>query len=113
MYTVPLPRIGTDLAWRDAAKRLIGAGVSPQDVLWDYDNQMGELFATPTPLPPLTRTVKAPQSFVAMADTVVWHKDPQRFARLYALLWRFSPEKGLVSDRAGGGLGKQNGRGNA
>ncbi len=100
MYTVTLPRIGTDLAWRDAAKRLVGAGVSPNDILWDFDAEMGALFATPTPLPPLTRRIKAPQSFVRLADTVVWHKDPQRFARLYAVLWRLRHAQGLMQDRA-------------
>ena len=106
MYTVPLPRIGTDVAWRDAAKRLIGAGVSPEDILWDFDNEMGELFATATTLPPLTRRIKAPQSFVQMADWVVWHKDPQRFARLYALLWRLRHQPGLMQDRADKDLAK-------
>lgn len=98
IYTVPLPRIGTDVAWRDAAKRLISAGVSPQNVLWDFDHTMGALFDTATPLPPITRQIKAPQSFVAMADTVIWHKDPQRFARLYALLWRLRHQPGLMQD---------------
>ncbi|MFQ1701786.1 TIGR03915 family putative DNA repair protein [Loktanella agnita] len=100
MYTVPLPRIGTDLAWRDAAKRLIGAGVLPQDVLWDYDGDMPALFAADTPLPDYSRPVRAPQSFVEMANVIVWHKDPQRFARLYALLWRLRHEPGLMADRA-------------
>ncbi len=106
MYTVPLPRIGTDLAWRDAAKRLIGAAIPPQDVLWDFGSEMGELFATATPLPPPSRRIKAPQSFIQMADTVVWHKDPQRFARLYAMLWRLRHETGLMQDRADQHLAK-------
>ena len=106
IYTVPLPRIGTDIAWRDAAKRLIGAGVSPQDVLWDFGAEMGELFATATPLPPVTRRIKAPQSFVALANSVVWHKDPQRFARLYTLLWRLRHQPGLMQDRADRELAK-------
>ncbi|MDX8348010.1 TIGR03915 family putative DNA repair protein [Cognatiyoonia sp. IB215446] len=106
MYTVPLPRIGTDIAWRDAAKRLIGAGISPDDILWDYGGEMGALFATATPLPPVTRRIKAPQSFVAMANTVIWHKAPQRFGRAYALLWRLRHEPGLMQDRADPGLAK-------
>ena len=106
IYTVPLPRIGTDLAWRDAAKRLIGAAVSPEDILWDFDGAATGLFAAQTPLPPLSRTVKAPQSFVALADTVVWHSDPQRFARLYAMLWRLRHQPGLMQDRADPDLAK-------
>ena len=106
MYTVPLPRIGTDAAWRDAAKRLIGAATPPEDILWDFDGTATGLFATQTPLPPPARRVKAPQSFVALADTVVWHKDPQRFARLYGLLWRLRHQPGLMSDRADRDLAK-------
>lgn len=106
MYTVPLPRIGTDQVWRDAAKRLIGAGVSPDDILWDYDGTASGLFAAQTPLPPVSRTVKAPASFVQLADTVIWHKDPQRFARLYAVLWRLRHRPGLMQDRADPDLSK-------
>jgi DNA polymerase len=100
MYTVPLPRIGTDVAWRDAAKRLIGAGISPADVLWDFGGEMEELFAAAAPLPPVTRRIKAPQNFISLANTVVWHKEPKRFARLYAMLWRLRHEPGLMQDRA-------------
>lgn len=106
MYTVPLPRIGTDVAWRDAARRLIGAGILPADVLWDFGAEMEELFATAAPLPPVTRRIKAPQSFVSLANTVIWHKDPQRFARLYALLWRLRHQPGLMQDRADPDLAK-------
>ena len=106
MYTVPLPRIGTDLAWRDAAKRLIGAAVPPEDILWDFDGTATGLFATQTPLPPASRRIKAPQSFVEMANTVVWHNDPQRFARLYAFLWRLRHQPGLMADRADRDLAK-------
>jgi DNA polymerase len=106
MYTVPLPRIGTDIAWRDAAKRLLGAAVPPEDILWDYDGTATGLFATQTPLPPVTRRIKAPQSFVELANTVVWHSDPQRFARLYAFLWRLRHQPGLMADRADRDLAK-------
>lgn len=106
IYTIPLPRIGTDLAWRDAAKRLIGAGVSPCDVLWDFDHEIPALCESTTDLPPQTRRVKAPQSFIELANTVVWHKDPKRFARLYAVLWRLRHEKGLMQDEADPDLAK-------
>jgi hypothetical protein len=33
VYRLPAQH-GTDLAWRDAAKRLVGAGVSPKQMLW-------------------------------------------------------------------------------
>ncbi len=63
-------------------------------------------FPSTRPLPPVTRRIKAPQSFVEMANWVVWHKDPQRFARLYALLWRLRHQPGLMQDRADPELAK-------
>ena len=106
IYSVPLPRHGTDVVWRDAAKRLISAGISPGDVLWDFDKEMPMLIEGTTGLPSPRRRVKAPQSFIELANTVVWHKDPHRFARLYAVLWRLRHEKGLMQDEADPDLAK-------
>ena len=106
MFTVALPRIGTWEVWRDAARRLAGAGVPPDQILWDYDGEIGALFAGSDPLPEATRPVKAPQAFVDLAQVAVWHSDPQRFARLYDMLWRLRYERGLMQDRADEGLAK-------
>lgn len=106
MYTVPLPMIGTDTAWREAARRLIAARVKPTDITWNFNDQTPELFEANTPLPELRRPIKVRKDFVALANTVVWHKDPQRFARLYALLWRLRETPGLMEDRADADLAK-------
>ncbi|MFZ3584139.1 UdgX family uracil-DNA binding protein [Loktanella sp. DJP18] len=100
MFTIPLPPIDTWTAWRDAARTLLAARVPPDQIVWDWDNTATELFATELP-PPTTRSaIKVSADFVAMAEWVVWHKDPERFARLYALLWRLRLARGLMSDRA-------------
>ena len=100
MHAIPLPRIGTWEAWRDAARAALHARIPPEDILWTWGEAAPELFATPATLPAPSRAVKVPESFVGLAATVVWHADPERFARLYALLWRLRRERGLMADRA-------------
>ncbi|GGL73935.1 UdgX family uracil-DNA binding protein [Wenxinia marina] len=100
MRAVPLPRIGTDRAWRDAARGLLAARVPPEDVLWEHGEAAPSLFeGDAPPPPPATGDIKVPKAFVGMAGKVVWHRDPQRFARLYALLWRLRRERRLMEDR--------------
>lgn len=41
-----------------------------------------------------------------MAQTVVWHKDPERFARLYGFLWRLKDAPQLMADRADADLSR-------
>lgn len=98
--------LATDQAWRNAARKLLGARVRPDDVIWDFDNQAPQLFETTTDLPEPKRAVKVSKEFISLANTVVWHKDPQRFARLYALLWRLRDTPGLMQDRADPELAK-------
>ncbi|RYH03859.1 DUF4130 domain-containing protein [Salipiger sp. IMCC34102] len=106
MHTIPLPRIGTWEAWRTAARACLAARIPPEDILWDFAGSEAELFATDLPAPTVRGTVKVPADFVDMAKWVVWHADPQRFARLYALLWRLRLDKGVMSDRADPDLAK-------
>ncbi|SEV87699.1 DNA polymerase [Cognatiyoonia koreensis] len=100
MLTVPLPRIGTWEAWRDAARRLLAAGVPPREVLWDFDGSDADLFASDDRLPDPDRQITVPKSFLSLAQNAVWHGDPERFARLYAFLWRVVEEPHLMADRA-------------
>lgn len=105
MRIISLPDIGTDLAWRDAARSLLAARIKPDDVLWQQGSATPELFGAVTAqLPP--GLIKVPASFVDLAANVVWHRDPQRFARLYALLWRLRSTPGLMTDRADPGLAR-------
>lgn len=99
MLTVDLPRIGTWDAWRDAARRLAGAGVPPEEVLWRWDDQGSDLFADTLPLPASDAPVTVPKPFLGVAQNVVWHSDAERFARLYAFLLRISKEPRLMTDR--------------
>ncbi|WP_300035300.1 UdgX family uracil-DNA binding protein [uncultured Roseobacter sp.] len=98
MPHVVLPRIGTDTAWRDAARCFLAASVPPDRITWgDTSGQKG-LFDDPA-LPSAPTAVTVPRAFLSMANCVVWHSDPSRFARLYSFLWRLKQHPHLMSDR--------------
>jgi len=100
MPTIDLPRLHTATAWRDAARALLAAGTPPEEVLWSFDAPaQTDLFAAPASRPAPAAGVTVPKSFVALADNVCWHADPERFARLYAFLWRLRESPGLMQDR--------------
>ncbi|QPC87262.1 UdgX family uracil-DNA binding protein [Mesorhizobium sp. NBSH29] len=103
MRFIALPRLGTATAWRDAARTALVAMTPPDQLVWSRGAGSDDLFnrarrvsdvsATEGPAP------SVPKSFVELADLVIWHADPERFALLYALLWRLRTEPRIVSDR--------------
>ncbi|MBV7408570.1 UdgX family uracil-DNA binding protein [Maritimibacter sp. DP1N21-5] len=95
----PLPPVGTFEAWRDAARALLLARVTPEEVSWSMGEVAPDLFARDSPLPDAEGTVTVPREFLQLARQAVWHRDPERFARLYTLLWRVQCEKRLIGDR--------------
>ncbi len=96
---IPLPRIGTATAWRDAARRLLGNHFPPEEVEWAYDSPAQVSLFHAEPLPQTQRTVRVPKGFIDMANRVVWHSDEDRFDRLYAFLWRLKDSRSLMQDR--------------
>src|ERR1043165_851313 len=85
MYRVDLSREDAFEEFRDAARSLIGADVAPADVTWRVgtnDLLGGEL------LPRGAVPFSVPAGYVRLAEAVVCHSDPERFALLYDLLWR-------------------------
>lgn len=108
-----------DLAeWRQAARALLQARIPPEAVSWSSEAETGDLFGDPfgdlpgdaagtaagtaTPAAPASEaapavTIGVPAAFVELADTVLAHRDPQRHALLYRLLWRLAHgERGLL-----------------
>ena len=76
--------------WRDAARRLALAGVTPDEIVWSV-NAPDDLFAETPDTPPttaLTGTFNVPRALVDLAQTAIQAHDPERFALLYRLLWR-------------------------
>lgn len=104
MHGVDLPRIGTAAAWRDAARGFLSARVPPQDIVWSFDGAGVDLFASPAPAPAPDAGLTVPKAFLDLANRVVWHSDPERFARLYAFLWRLRDDPHLIASRGDAGL---------
>ena len=72
--------------WRDAARRLSNHDVDPAEVTWQVGEDGGDLFSD-APLPPERPGARfsVPRAFVDMAQSAILHRDPERFALLYAL----------------------------
>lgn len=85
--------------WRAAARALAQNGVPPDDVMWTVAGRAAELFA-PDALPscehPPAFTV--PAAFVATARMAILHRDPERFALLYRLLWRLRADPAIMAN---------------
>jgi DNA polymerase len=88
--------------WRDSARALASSRVPPEKVSWRVaGGEGGDLFASPeaTPLPP-ARSFPVPKAFLPLAESVILHSDPERFALLYALLLRLRESPGAMGDAA-------------
>ncbi|MEC7760831.1 MAG: UdgX family uracil-DNA binding protein [Pseudomonadota bacterium] len=99
MLRVELPRIGTFEAWRAHARAFLADGTPPEHILWHRGAEDGDLFADTAPMPRDTPQTTVSKDFVALARLAVYHSDPERFARLYALLWAIRTDKRLTDDR--------------
>lgn len=96
----------TDTAgFRRHARALVARGVPPAAVCWrvagDAPTLLGDAHrcddphAAPAGAPPL----RVPASFVALCDDVLLHREPQRFALMYRLLWRLREDPAAWHDR--------------
>ena len=87
--------------WRIAARNLVLNDVKPADVTWRVNDNEPELFAAHAePLPPEPARANAsfnvPAKFVELAQSAILHRDIQRFAILYRLLWRLRGHPDLM-----------------
>jgi len=95
----------TDFAgWRDAARTLVVNHISPKAILWSVAGMADatDLFAaapeaTPLPAIPHGTELRVPKRFVELAEAVICHSDPARFAFLYRMLWRLQHDPHLLS----------------
>ncbi|CUX38325.1 MULTISPECIES: UdgX family uracil-DNA binding protein [Agrobacterium] len=85
--------------WRDAARAALAANVRPDMIDWRLrDDEAGLLDFAGEPLPAVAirdGQVAVPASFVALAQAIICHSDPGRFALLYRLLWRLRRDRAL------------------
>ena len=93
MHTITL-ECETDFdGWRKAARALALNDVKPSDVTWMVRGQAAEPLL---PEPP-SGTFNVPAKFVELAKAGILHRDGERFALLYRLLWRLRAHHDLLS----------------
>ena len=86
--------------WRGIARRLVARDVPADQIVWQVGDAPTDLFGVVSDTETGgTLAFAVPRSFLGLAHFVVCHRDPQRFALLYALLCRIRVEPGLVKDR--------------
>ncbi len=76
--------------WRAAARSLALDGVEPDSTVWSVATP-SDLFAAlddAAPRPPPSGAFTLPRALVALAETVIQAREPERFALLYRMVWR-------------------------
>jgi len=81
--------------WRKSARSLALAGIDPADVTWTVaeNEEAGPLPELQTQVPEL----RVPRSFIELAQTIICHSDPERFAMLHRVLVRLQHTPELLS----------------
>ena len=78
-------------AFREQARAALRAGIAPEAIEWLAEGQSGLL---PLPdvadAPPVMASPRVPRTFLELAASVLCHREPQRHALLYRLLWRIA-----------------------
>lgn len=95
----------TDLAgFRSEARQLLSHQVPPEEVEWQLQAGADPFTDAPSPQSSRPRNVAraanaiVPASFTRLCEFVVLHRDAERFALLYRLLWRLVHEPSLRND---------------
>ncbi len=91
-------------AWRVHARALVQAEVVPERVVWSEPggtaNLLGLLAGGPVPAAADAPPPRASRAFLLQARSVICHRDPERFALLYRVLWRLQRQPRLMEDQA-------------
>jgi DNA polymerase len=86
--------------WRAAARAFALNDVPPENIVWSV-GEPTDLFADNAALPEATAKFTVSRALLELAETVIQARDPERFALLYALVWRVHRgEKHLLEDVA-------------
>ncbi|WP_019906597.1 UdgX family uracil-DNA binding protein [Methylobacterium sp. 77] len=91
-------REGADLdGFRAAVRRLSAASAPPDHVVWSIGQAPGLFGEAPAPEPLLDAPLRLPRAVADLVGMVVPHRDPERYALLYTLIWRITHgERGLL-----------------
>jgi DNA polymerase len=83
--------------WRRAARSFVVNNVKPSDVTWRVRSNAPEsIEPSAPPLEASHDTFSVPAKFVELAQAAILHRDPERFAILYRLLWRLRGDHDLL-----------------
>ncbi len=99
MHTIILDGETDFSGWRKAARLLAMNDTAPEDVTWTVAGRdEPELFpiTQDAPLEEARGTFNVPAHFVDLAQAVILHRDPERFALLYRMLWRLRSHHELL-----------------
>ena len=99
MHTIILKHQTDFDGWRHAARTLVLDGVGPADVTWSVEGDEDRLFATigtASQVRSSTETFNVTARFLELASTAILHRDRERFAILYRLLWRLRSHHDLL-----------------
>ncbi|KRG43647.1 DNA polymerase [Stenotrophomonas panacihumi] len=89
--------------WRARAREALRAGWPPESVRWEGATQAGLAFASSGEVadgPAAPAGLRVPRDFIALAEAVACHQDPQRHALLYRVLWRMAHGEPRLIERA-------------
>jgi len=84
-------------AWRDAARPLLAADMAPERIVWVRAGEAGSepalgIFAGAADVAAGSTAeaaaVRVPRRFFELGEAVSYHRDPERWAVLYRVLWR-------------------------
>lgn len=84
---------GTFAGWRAAARQALAEGCAPMHLVWhpatDAQHGLALDSASPNDASP-HGVLTVPRRFLALATLVACHRDPERWATLYRVLWRLT-----------------------
>lgn len=105
MYLITLDSESDFDNWRKIARALALHQIAPADVTWSVQGRAKDaapagLCEAPS-LPPIETdgTFSVPANFIALARVAALHRDDERFALLYRLLWRLRSDHDLLEIR--------------
>jgi probable DNA metabolism protein len=93
--TITLAHAADVAGWRAAAREAVADNIAPHAITWTVNG--GDLLA-PAHVSKAAPSFSVPRRFVTLADSVLLHRDNERFALMYRILWRLQRSPQLLED---------------
>ncbi len=75
-------------SWIQEARDLVQAEIPPNEVEWVPSEELYLELENPTPLSDKPSIYEVPKAFLILAETVACHRNPEKWALLYCILWK-------------------------